>query len=74
MGQVIVEEYRSRSGTPPIVGTSVIFGSTEQTVHVGDKPRVPPLDVAVHGLGAKGVRQPRVHGGTNVGIIDGDET
>ena len=46
----------------------------EKIRHVRDGPRIPPLDVAIRGLGGRGVNHPRVHGGVNVGVSDGRET
>ena len=47
--------------------------AAEKIRHVRDGPRIPPLDVAVRGLGGRGVIHPRVHGGVNVGVSDGRE-
>ena len=46
----------------------------EKIRHVRDGPRIPPLDVAVRGLGGRGVIHPRVHGDLDVGVSDGRET
>ena len=48
--------------------------AAEKIRHVRDGSRVPPLDVAVRGLGGRGVIHPRVHGNENVGVSDGRET
>ena len=52
----------------------IIIIGAEKIRHVSDGPRIPPLDVAVRGLGGRGVIHPRVHGGVNVGVSDGRET
>ena len=52
----------------------VIRIGAEKMRHVPDGPRVPPLDVAVRGLGRRGVIHPRVHGDLDVGVSDGRET
>ena len=52
----------------------IIRIGAEKIRHVLDGPRVPPLDVAVRGLGGRGVIHPRVHGDSDVGVSDGRET
>ena len=48
--------------------------AAEKIRHVCDGPRIPPLDVAVRGLGGRCIVHPCVHGGADVGVSDGRET